>query len=189
MEPKDSKDTRREPHEFHNPLIELAYNAIQLYLKGRVRIAPPRAFYKILESKAACFVSLKKHGELRGCMGTIEHAEVTLGREIISNAIRAATGDPRFPPVTLEELDEIDITVDVLERMRECNRDSLDPKEFGIVIEQGERRGVLLPNLPGVDTVDRQIEIAARKAGIDIAQDYRIFRFRADRYDKDSVVT
>jgi len=185
----EKNDTVRNARDFHNPLVELAHEAIRSYLEAGVRVAPPRKFYRILEGKAACFVSLKKKGELRGCMGTIEHTEVTLGQEIISNAIRAATADPRFPRVTLEELDEIDITIDVLERMRECNRESLDPREFGIVLEQGERRGVLLPRLPGIDTVDQQIEVAARKAGIDLTLEYRIFRFRADRFDRDSVVT
>jgi AmmeMemoRadiSam system protein A len=180
----------KEVREFHNPLVELAFNAIEAYLKAHIRVSPPRTFYKILETKAACFVSLKKkNGELRGCIGTVEHKEVTLGWEIISNAISAATRDPRFPPVKLKELSELDITIDVLERLRECSKDSLDPKEFGIVIEQGDKRGVLLPDLPGVDTVDNQVAIAASKGGIDLDQDYRIFRFRSERYDKDSVVT
>lgn len=182
----DTKEIR----EFHNPLVELAYNAIEAFLRAHIRVSPPRTFYKILETKAACFVSLKKkNGDLRGCIGTVEHKEVTLGWEIISNAISAATRDPRFPPVQLKELPELEITVDVLERLRECNKESLDPTEFGIVIEQGDRRGVLLPNLPGVDAVDNQIAIAASKGGIDLNQDYRIFRFRSERFDKDSVVT
>lgn len=180
----------KKSHEFHNPLVELAYKAIESYLTVQVRISPPRTYYKILESKAACFVSLKKkNGDLRGCIGTVEHKEVTLGWEIISNAISAATRDPRFQAVTLKELPELEITVDVLERLRECSKESLDPNEFGVVIEQSDKRGVLLPRLPGIDTVEQQISIAASKGGIDLKQDYRIFRFRSERYDKDSVVT
>jgi len=174
---------------FRNPIIDLAYEAIRVYLSGKVRISPPRRYYEKLEGKAACFVSLKtKSGELRGCIGTIEHREVTLGREIISNAIAAATRDPRFPPITLEELDDLEITIDVLERLRECSKESLDPSEFGVVIEQGEKRGVLLPNLPGVNTIDEQLSIAAAKSGIDLSREYRVFRFRAERIDKNSVV-
>ncbi|MEP0813290.1 MAG: AmmeMemoRadiSam system protein A [bacterium] len=172
----------------HNPLVQLAYDAIKSYLEARVRISPPHAYYKILEGKSACFVTLHKKGQLRGCMGSVEYKEVTLGVEIISNAILAATKDPRFPPVTLKELDSLEITVDVLERPRECTKEVLDPAEFGIVLEQGEKRAVMLPNQPGIDTVEKQLESAAKKAGIDLGADYRLFRFKSVRYDKDSVV-
>lgn len=176
-------------HKFHNPLVELAYDAIKSYLKLKVKISPPRVYYRILEGKAACFVSLYKKGQLRGCIGTGEYREVTLGVEIISNAIAAATRDPRFPPVTLAELEELEITVDVLDRIREVTREALDPAEYGVVVEQGEQRGVLLPRVPGVDTVDKQIEIAAKKGGIDTSSEYKLYRFRSVRYNKNSVVT
>lgn len=178
-----------EEKKFHNPLVQLAYDAIKQHLTANVRIAPPRQYYKILEGKSACFVTLKKKGELRGCKGTVEHKEVTLGQEIITNAISAATEDSRFPPVTLSEIDSLTISVDVLDRLRECSRESLDPQEFGIVLEQGEKRGVMLPRLEGIDTVEKQFEAAAKKSGIDLSQDYRIFRFRTERYTADSVLT
>lgn len=178
-----------EEKKFHNPLVQLAHDAIRLYLTTHVRTAPPRQYYKILEGKSACFVTLKKKGELRGCRGTVEHKEVTLGQEIITNAIAAATEDSRFPSVKLEELDSLEISVDVLDRLRECSRESLDPQEFGIVLEQGEKRGVLLPRIEGVNTVEKQFEIAAKKGGIDLSQDYRILRFRTERFGADSVLT
>lgn len=178
-----------EGSKFHNPLVQLAYDAIKMHLTANVRIAPPRQYYKLLEGKSACFVTLKKKGELRGCRGTVEHKEVTLGQEIITNAIAAATADDRFSPVTLEELDGLDISIDVLDRLRECIRDNLDTQEFGIVLEQGEKRGVMLPRMQGIDSVERQIAIAAEKGGIDLTGDYRILRFRTERFTADSVLT
>ena len=120
-----------------------------------------------MAERAGCFVSLKKKGGLRGCIGTILPRKADLAEEIAENSLSAAFGDPRFPPVEQRELEDISITVDILS-VPEAVSDTalLDPKKFGVIVEKGGARGVLLPDLEGVDTVEAQLSIAARKAGI-----------------------
>ena len=132
----------------------------------------------------ACFVSIKtKGGDLRGCIGTISPVQPTLDREIMMNAISSATRDPRFPAMTARELDDVVFSVDVLGPPEPVSsKAELDPKKWGIVVQRGMRRGVLLPDLEGVDTVERQIEIAVQKAGIRLAEEISIERFSVDRY-------
>ena len=112
-------------------------------------------------------MSLHKDGRLRGCIGTIAPTEETLAREIVQNAISAGTRDPRFPPVQAEELDRLEYSVDVLGRPEPVNSlDQLDPKTYGVIVSYGRKRGLLLPDLDGVDTVEEQVSIARRKGGI-----------------------
>ena len=146
---------------------------------GRAPEPPEDAFY---ERRAACFVTLKKHGELRGCIGTLEPAEGSLGREIARNAHSSAMRDPRFPPVTSDELEALTCSVDVLGRNEACSLSDLDPQVYGVIVEAGLRRGVLLPALAGVDTVDAQVSIARQKAGIPADQPCDLRRFRVTRY-------
>lgn len=120
-----------------------------------------------MAEKAGCFVSLKKKGDLRGCIGTILPRKAGLAEEIAENSLAAAFEDPRFLPVKQGELDDISISVDILS-VPEAVPDVtlLDPKKYGVIVEKGGARGVLLPDLEGVDTVEAQLSIAARKAGI-----------------------
>ncbi len=120
-----------------------------------------------MAERAGCFVSLKKKGDLRGCIGTILPRKAGLAEEIAENSLSAAFEDPRFPPVEQRELEDISISVDILS-IPEAVPDTalLDPKKFGVIVEKGGARGVLLPDLDGVDTVETQLSIAARKAGI-----------------------
>lgn len=121
----------------------------------------------IVNRRAACFVSLHKNNELRGCIGTLEPVQESLAEEIIENAISACSRDPRFPAVTPDELDDIHCSVDVLGVPEDIDGpDQLDVKRYGVIVSQGFRRGVLLPDLEGVDTVEEQIRIAKAKAGI-----------------------
>ena len=129
------------------------------------------------------FVSLHKNGELRGCIGTINPVCKNISHEIISNAISAATRDDRFSRVKEEELPFIDYSVDILEPSEVTTKENLDPKKYGIVIEKGFNRGVLLPNLDGIDTVDEQIRITLRKAGLKPDEEgYTIKRFEVIRH-------
>lgn len=134
------------------------------------------------QRRAACFVSLKKHGDLRGCIGTLTPAEPDLGREIVRNAYGAAFGDPRFAPVAAHELSEITVSVDVLGAPHSCEIADLDPRRWGVIVSSGLRRGVLLPDLPGVDTVARQVDIALQKAGIHPSEPFQVQRFSVRRY-------
>lgn len=132
----------------------------------------------------ACFVSIKtKRGDLRGCIGTILPVQTSLDREIIANAISASTRDPRFSPMTAAELDNVVFSVDVLSLPETItDRTMLDPAVWGVIISKNGRRGLLLPDLEGVDTVEQQIDIAAQKAGIDDLNGAAFERFRVDRY-------
>jgi AmmeMemoRadiSam system protein A len=131
---------------------------------------------------AACFCSIKKHGGLRGCIGTLEPAEPSLADEIARNAWSAAFRDPRFPPVRPDELDDLTYSVDVLSPSEPCRVDDLDPARYGVIVRSGWRRGVLLPDLSGVDTAEVQVAIALEKAGIAPDEPYDLRRFTVARY-------
>ncbi len=176
---------------FH-PFVKLAYASIYQYtLEGRrlhLKEVPPQLERELealgdqLSERSACFVSLKKNGQLRGCIGTIEALASNLGEEIIENAISAATRDPRFPPVEEDELSSLSISVDVLSPPRPARAEELDPRTFGVIVQQGARRGLLLPDLEGVDDAETQVRIAAQKGGIDLRQPHELFTFTVRRY-------
>ncbi|MGB9807990.1 MAG: AmmeMemoRadiSam system protein A, partial [Thermosulfidibacteraceae bacterium] len=137
----------------------------------------------IMRERKGVFVSLKKHGELRGCIGTFLPTANSVAEEVIRNAIASATEDPRFPPVTLEELKDITISVDVLDEPEPVSSlDELDPKKYGVIVESGWKRGLLLPDLEGVDTIEQQIAIAMAKAGIRPGEPIKIYRFKVKRF-------
>jgi len=150
------------------------------------RPAPPAPDDPLYATVAACFCSLKKHGELRGCIGTLTPAEPSLADEIARNAWAAAFRDPRFPPVGADELAALTYSVDVLSPSEPCERADLDPLRYGVIVVAGARRGVLLPDLPGVDTIERQLDIALQKAGIEPASPFAIARFTVRRFGEGS---
>jgi AmmeMemoRadiSam system protein A len=170
---------KQEEHEF----VKLARETIEEYiLDSKVKKLdgplPP-----IFQRKAGVFVSLKKHGELRGCIGTIQSTMGNIADEIIHNAICAASRDPRFPVVRPEELKELEISVDLLGQSEKINGiDDLDPVKYGVIVEKGYRRGLLLPDIEGVNTPEEQVEIARRKAGIPPGVEVELFRFEVKRY-------
>lgn len=167
----------------HSPPVVLARNAITTYVsEGRVLSVPadPPA---MLTQRAGAFVSLKKFGELRGCIGTIEPAYPTLAEEIIQNAISAATRDPRFFPVVPQEVPDLTISVDVLTPPeRVSGLEDFDPQRYGMIVKSGTRRGLLLPALEGVDTPEQQYEIVCRKAGIRPGEPCEFYRFLVTRH-------
>ena len=169
-----------------HPYVRWAIRVIEEYLKtGRAPYPDETLPKELFEKKAGCFVSLHRlDGALRGCIGTIVPTQENLALEIRENAISAATRDPRFPPLTLEELDEIEVSVDVLGHMeRVKSLEELDPRIYGIVVVKGFRKGVLLPDLPGVDSVEEQLRIACLKAGIDPREEGKeLYKFRVERY-------
>ncbi|SRR6056297_965460 len=163
--------------------VELARKTIKNYVKEKRKIDAPQT--DKFQKRAGAFVTIKRNGQLRGCIGTIEPTRSSLGQEIVENAISASTRDPRFQPITQDELDKIDISVDILgEKEPIDDKAQLDPEEYGVIVKRNSRTGLLLPNLEGVDTVERQLEIARKKAGISPQEDYQIFRFKVDRYEK-----
>ncbi|MCR4428305.1 MAG: AmmeMemoRadiSam system protein A [Caldiserica bacterium] len=165
-----------------HPLVKLARRTIEEYLKTGKVSRPGIPHPEGLPQKAATFVSLKKRGMLRGCIGTLSPQSPTLEEEVQRNAISAATQDPRFPPVHISEVPELEISVDVLSPPEPVKSlDELDPRAYGVIVESGWRKGVLLPDLEGVDTVEEQLEIARRKAGILETEPYKIYRFKVQR--------
>jgi len=163
----------------------LARQVVETFVTKNEILAVPENRSDLLSQRAGCFVSIKtRAGELRGCIGTIEPVKNTLAEEVIFNAISAATRDPRFAPVREDELPELKYSVDVLSQSELARLEDLDPRVYGVIVEDenGVRRGLLLPNLEGVDTTVRQVEIASRKAGIPEKSKIKIWRFRADRY-------
>lgn len=166
-------------------LASLARRTIETFVKTGKQIDPPENVSGLLAERAACFVSIKTYeGDLRGCIGTIEPAENTLGEELIANAIKAATKDPRFVPVSAGELPHLRYSVDVLSTAEPATFAELDPAVYGVIVEDesGSRRGLLLPDIEGVDTASRQVEIASRKAGIAPGVPVKLSRFRVERF-------
>lgn len=167
-----------------HPYIELAKKTVEEYARNKKLPQRPTEISKEMQRKAGVFVSIKKKGSLRGCIGTFIPSASNLYEEIVKNAYSAANQDPRFPPVKEEELKDLDYTVDVLsepERIKNINE--LDHLKYGVIVKKGFLRGLLLPNIEGVNSVDEQLRIAKIKAGIDpLDNDVEIFRFTVERY-------
>src|SRR4030043_1228222 len=166
-----------------HPLIELAKNSVEAYVReGRI-IKSPDPLPPGMDEKAGVFVCLKKHGQLRGCIGTFMPSYESIGTETIINAISAATKDYRFHPVEQNELEELTYSVDVLSCPEKVNDIAeLNPRKYGIIVVSGKRRGLLLPDLEGVDTVEEQLRITKMKAGILPHEEVEIYRFEVKRY-------
>jgi len=164
--------------------VQLARKSIIYYLENNKTMALPENLPEDLtKNQAGVFVSLKKDGNLRGCIGTFLPTQDNIALEIIENAVSAATRDPRFPPVTMEEVDFLSISVDILSPPEEVDDIShLDPQKYGIIVSSGFKKGLLLPNLEGVDSAEYQIEIAKRKAGIFPGEKIQLSRFEVKRY-------
>jgi AmmeMemoRadiSam system protein A len=163
--------------------VKLARRSLEHYLTTGKMLPAEEITLEGLPSRAGAFVTLKKHGQLRGCIGTIEPTQPSLAEEIVRNAVQAGLDDPRFPPVTAEELEELTISVDVLGKPEPVeSMEELNPQKYGVIVSSGGRRGLLLPALEGVDTAEEQIEIARRKAGIGRHENVKLERFSVTRY-------
>jgi len=166
--------------------VQLAKNTIDLYIRSGEIYSPSddELTDEMREKRAGAFVSIHKGGDLRGCIGTIAPTTESIAKEIVSNAIAASTRDPRFPAIRPDELKELEINVDVLgEAERISSPSELDVKRYGVIVEKGYKRGLLLPDLDGVDSIELQIAIAKQKAGIDIYDtDVRLSRFEVTRH-------
>jgi AmmeMemoRadiSam system protein A len=166
-----------------HPLVEFAKKSVEAYIRKGKTIKPEEPLPPELAEKAGVFVCLKKGGELRGCIGTYMPSSDSVANETIMNAISAATKDPRFQPVTEDELDKLSYSVDVLSYPEKVGSIAeLDPRKYGIIVVSGFRRGLLLPDLEGVDTVEDQLRITKMKAGILPHEEVEIYRFEVKRY-------
>ena len=164
--------------------VKLARASAEYFVKnGDVMPLPENVAPALLNTKAGAFVSIHKFGALRGCIGTIASTQKNLALEIIENAVSAVSKDPRFQPVTEDELKYLDINVDVLGEAEKISSPAeLDVKKYGVIVQSGYKRGLLLPDLDGVDTVEQQVSIARRKGGIGPGEDVELFRFEVVRH-------
>ncbi|MDA8187515.1 MAG: AmmeMemoRadiSam system protein A [Dehalococcoidales bacterium] len=165
-------------------LVELARDAVEAFVKHRQILEPARELPPTVNRRAGVFVCLKKFGELRGCIGTFEPTRDNVAEEIVHNAVSAAVRDPRFPPVSQEELKYLSYSVDILtpyEPVEDLSQ--LDPRRYGVIVQSGFRRGLLLPDLEGIDSAEEQVNIASRKAGISPDEPLHLFRFEVERYE------
>ena len=162
----------------------LARKSIAYYLQNRKKLPLPGDLsLELIGQRAGVFVSLKKGGRLRGCIGTFLPNKDNIALEIIENAVSAAIHDPRFSPVTLDELESLSISVDILSTPEIVEDTSqLNPRKYGVIVSCGCKKGLLLPDLEGIDTVEQQIDIARQKAGIYADEDFKIERFEIKRY-------
>lgn len=167
-----------------NSYVSLARLALEAYIKDGITIDIPKAIPKeMIAEKAGIFVTIKKQGSLRGCIGTIFPVRENIAEEIVCNAISAGTRDPRFPSISLKELDHLTYSVDVIGKPQfiESALD-LDPQKYGVIVRAGSRSGLLLPDIEGVDTREEQVAIALKKAGISPNEDYEMERFEVIRH-------
>ena len=165
--------------------VELARQSLTSYIKDGKKLKQPEGLPEELTGRrAGAFVSLHKNGELRGCIGTIGPTTSCIAQEIIDNAVSASTRDPRFPAVKESEIPELEINVDVLGEAEDIDSlDMLDVKKYGVIVSTPDgRRGLLLPDLEGVDTVEDQVSIAMYKGGIYTDEKIYLQRFEVVRH-------
>jgi AmmeMemoRadiSam system protein A len=167
-----------------HPLVKLAKETVELYVReGAIREVREDELLSEWRQRAGVFICLKINGALRGCIGTFQPQEPTIAHETVRNAISAATCDPRFPCVRADELEGIEYTVDVLTPPEPVkDKSELDPRRSGVIVQAGGRRGLLLPDIEGVDTAEYQISIAMQKAGIPTSAGVELSRFEVKRY-------
>jgi AmmeMemoRadiSam system protein A/AmmeMemoRadiSam system protein B len=181
---RKQKELARKIQENEDPYVHLARLSLETYVQtGNYAGLPDNLPKEMSNQKAGVFVSLKKHGSLRGCIGTISPVTESIANEILRNAVSSGLEDPRFPPVSKSELDELVYSVDVLGDAEPINSPSeLDVKRYGVIVSAGRKRGLLLPNLEGVETVEQQLSIAKKKAGIYDNEAVSLERFEVVRH-------
>ena len=196
--PKEPKESRKfldirlaeegrrvaEKREKCDPWVRLAWQAVERFVREHRELAVPENLpAELLAQRAGAFVSIHKQGQLRGCIGTIAPTQRNLALEIIHNAISASSRDPRFDPIQPDELPLLEISVDVLGEPEDIASEAeLDVRRYGVIVSRGARRGLLLPDLDGVDTVEQQVAIARRKAGIGPSERVTLQRFEVIRH-------
>ena len=166
--------------------IKLAKDTIETYLNsGKIMAVPAGLPKEMLTKQAGVFVSLHRHGQLRGCIGTLEATTENIAAEIIQNALSAALEDPRFNALDKSEIEDLEISVDILNPAEKVkDRTELDIKKYGIICLSGHNKGLLLPDIEGISSVDEQIEIACQKGGINPQKGkFDIYKFTVTRHE------
>jgi AmmeMemoRadiSam system protein A len=173
-------------HIIQSDYVPLARRTVETYIKtGEIISKPEKFLTKPPAEPAGVFVSIKKLGDLRGCIGTTRPTQPNIAQETVSNAIAAATRDPRFEPIAPDELPDLSYSVDVLQPPEPIDSpDQLDPLIYGVIVSLGDKNGLLLPNLDGIDSADQQIVIAMQKANMPSTalDQIKLQRFRVNRF-------
>ena len=166
-----------------HPYISLAQQSIRHYLSHQTRLPCPSPLPQDMVSRSGAFVSIKKRKLLRGCIGTLEPCEANLALEIIENSLKAALHDPRFSPVTQDELQDLTFSIDVVRPLEKVtDLAELDPELYGLVVRNKNKQGVLLPDLEGVHSAEEQIQICRNKGKIHPDDPIEMYRFKVDRF-------
>ncbi|WP_251570279.1 AmmeMemoRadiSam system protein A [Parasutterella muris] len=175
---------REERMKHEDAYVKLARLSAETFVRTHQFAGLPKDLpSELLNQRAGAFVSIHEYGKLRGCIGTTEPTQQNLALEIIANAVSTATRDPRFPPVRPEELSSLVYKVDVLSPAEKIDSESeRNTKKYGVIVENGDQRGLLLPDLEGVDTVAQQIAIAKQKANIAPHEAVQLYRFTMTRH-------
>ena len=163
---------------------DLARVAVENYVRSGELTTPPDGVGEALNERAGAFVCLKRQDHLRGCIGTIMPQTENLAVEIVRNAVQAASADPRFLPIEESELEQLHYTVDVLSTPEPVDGpEALDPAVYGCIVSTSDgRKGLLLPDLEGIDTVDKQVMVCRQKGGIRPDESVLLERFTVTRY-------
>jgi AmmeMemoRadiSam system protein A len=170
-----------------NQYCQLAKEAIETYIqKGETLSVSKKLPATLLKEKAGVFVSIHKNNDLRGCIGTLFSTKETLAKEIISNAIKAATKDPRFSKITEKELKMLSYEVSILGTFEQIEKIcDLDPTKYGVYTKSksNEKSALLLPDLSGIETPIKQLSLCLNKAGIDgNKEEFILFRFETKKF-------
>ncbi|MTI67324.1 MAG: AmmeMemoRadiSam system protein A [Firmicutes bacterium] len=181
----EAKEKMKRLRDDEDSYVKLARKSLEYFIKKGKRINLDNEIpEEMIEKKAGTFVSIKKNGNLRGCIGTILPTKKNIANEIIDNAIKAGTEDPRFYSIQENELKNLVYSVDILGKPEKVNSiDDLDINRYGVIVTSGRKRGLLLPNLEGVNSVKEQLNIVLRKANISPNEDYTIERFEVIRHN------
>jgi AmmeMemoRadiSam system protein A len=167
----------------NHPFVSLAIHSVKHQLEKGRSLPCPNPLPEEMHGQAGTFVSIKKNGLLRGCIGTIQPKYANLAEEVIHNAIKAASEDPRFPAVEIQELKELTFSVDVLttpEKIKDTT--SLDVNRYGLIVQSENKKGLLLPNLENIKTIDQQLKVCLKKGGIKKTDNYELYRFEVKRF-------
>ena len=181
---KEQRDKAAALQQTSDAYVSLARTSLECYVRTVSVMKMPADIPEEMKNRqAGAFVSIHEHGRLRGCIGTIFPTEPSLAEEIIQNAVSAAARDPRFSPIREEELPYLEISVDVLGTPEDIDSaEQLDVKKYGVIVSSGRKKGLLLPDLDGVDSVEQQIQIASQKGGIRPGEPVRLQRFEVIRH-------
>jgi len=179
-----AREPKAKPEPGPHPLVRLAREAVETFVRNG-RVVEATDLTEEMREQAGAFVTIRKGSQLRGCMGTLEPVQENVAREVVYNAIDSATRDPRFLPIAPDELPDLHYSVDVLSPPEPVDSpDALDSKRYGVIVRLGLRRGLLLPDIEGVNSVEEQISIAKTKAGILAEEEAELLRFTVKRYEE-----